>query len=272
MMKVGEVFLPDDQDFRQFKSECTTDQGWTVCYDKSSCRVATKKNASSQFDVIRVQSEFTGISGELLYDVLHDGQFRSTWDTAMLECYEICYVLPNSDIGYYSLKSPTPFKNRDFVTQRCWLDFGHNSEKYIINHSVNHLREPPRKNCVRGISYLTGYLIVPTGPTSCTFYYMTQSDPGGSLPAWLVNKVSKVLVPKLMKKLAKACTKYDKWKATNQPHHKPWLNPEQMTLPRYNPNEIGTFDVNETLTASANTGEANVGENAVEIDSFVKDD
>lgn len=57
----------------------------------------------------------------------------------MLEGYEICSVAPNSDIGYYAIKSPTPFKNRDFVTQRCWLDFGRNKEKYIINHSVNHL-------------------------------------------------------------------------------------------------------------------------------------
>ncbi len=55
MMKVGEVFLPDDQDFQQFKTDCTTDQGWTVCYDKSSCRVATKKNSLSEFDVIRVK-------------------------------------------------------------------------------------------------------------------------------------------------------------------------------------------------------------------------
>lgn len=45
-----------------------------------------------------------------------------------------------------------------------------------------------------------------------------------------------------------------------------------MTIPRYNPSEIGTFDVNETLTTSANSGEANVGENAVQIDDFVKDD
>ena len=57
----------------------------------------------------------------------------------MLEGYEICSVAPNSDIGYYAIKSPTPFKNRDFVTQRCWLDFGRNKEKYVINHSVNHL-------------------------------------------------------------------------------------------------------------------------------------
>ncbi len=54
-MKVGEVFLPDDDDFRQFKNDCTTDQGWVVCYDKSGCRVATKQNSLSQFDVIRVK-------------------------------------------------------------------------------------------------------------------------------------------------------------------------------------------------------------------------
>jgi hypothetical protein len=55
MMKVGEVFLPDDQDFQRFKTDCTTDQGWTISYDKASCRVATKKNTLSPFDVIRVK-------------------------------------------------------------------------------------------------------------------------------------------------------------------------------------------------------------------------
>ena len=56
MMQVGDVFFPDDHDFRRFKNDCTTDEGWTVCYDKSSCKVATKKNSLSPFDVIRVKN------------------------------------------------------------------------------------------------------------------------------------------------------------------------------------------------------------------------
>jgi len=271
-MKVGEVFLPDDRDFEHFRTECVTDQGWTICYDKSSCRVATKKNSLSAFDVIRVQSEFSGVTADVLYDVIHDSQYRSTWDNAMLEGYEICTVSPNSDIGYYSMKSPPPFKNRDFVTQRCWLDYGQNHDKMIINHSVNHLREPPKKNNVRGISYLTGYLIRPSGRSSCTFYYMTQCDPGGSLPAWVVNKASKALVPKLIKKLGKASAKYESWKGKNQPAFKPWIYPEQMPAPRWNPADIGTFNIQETLVNSADSGEANVGENTVAMDDLVKDD
>lgn len=37
---------------------------------------------------------------------------------------------------FFSVKCPPPLKNRDFVTQRSWLDLG--AEKCIVNHSVNH--------------------------------------------------------------------------------------------------------------------------------------
>lgn len=54
-MKVGEVCFRDDQDFRYFKDQCTSDAGWTICYDKSGCRVSTKANSLSNFDVVRVR-------------------------------------------------------------------------------------------------------------------------------------------------------------------------------------------------------------------------
>lgn len=49
----------------------------------------------------QIQSDFDNISAELLYDVIHDGEYRRTWDSAMLDGYEICAVSYNSDIGYY---------------------------------------------------------------------------------------------------------------------------------------------------------------------------
>jgi hypothetical protein len=75
-----------------------------------------------------------------------------------------------------------------------------------------------------------------------------------------------------MKKLIKACSKYEKWKAKHQPSFKPWLYPEQMNPKRLNPEDIGTFSAQETLIASANSGEATIRENSVQIDAFVKED
>jgi len=43
----------------------------------------------------------------------------------MLDCVDLLTV-----------KLVKPLMNRDFVTQRSWLDLG--AEKFILNHSVNH--------------------------------------------------------------------------------------------------------------------------------------
>lgn len=116
-----------------------------------------------------------------------------------------------------------------------------------------------------------------------TFFFL------GNLPAWVVNKSSKVLVPKVriycfvldnkknlyfqaIKKLTKACTKYDTWKSKNQPSFKPWLHPEQMSHVRLNPNDIGKFDAKETLAVSADTGENMIREQAMDTDEFDRED
>ncbi len=66
--------------------------------------------------------------------------------------------------------------------------------------------------------------------------------------------------------MGKACTKYDNWKAKNQPSFKPWLYPEQMAVARLNPDDIGKFDANQTSITSVDTSEATIRENAVQID------
>ncbi len=125
-----------------------------------------------------------------------------------------------------AVRSPPPFRCRDFVLQRSWLETP--AEMIIFNHSVchevscsstlpdsvdrsspcltsRHLADcsyyvvisqirgysrmklcelqdyPPRvsEKMIRGVSYLTGYLVRPITSNSCQVTYLTLSDPGG---------------------------------------------------------------------------------------------
>jgi len=251
-MQVGEVRVAEDADFAKLKDLCTCHDGWRQDYNKNGTTVWTKANDVSDFKLIKVRTLLKDVSAATLYDVLHDPVYRKIWDNNMIEGYEICMLNPMNDIGYYALRTPKPLKRRDFVILRSWLET--QKEYYIINHSVNHAAIPPKKNYVRGISYMTGYYLTPfedrkLTDTGCVVAYVTQSDPKGKLPSWFVNRITQLMAPKIMSKMHKACRGYASWKSKHQPQHKPWLYPEQQQLPRLDPADIQSM--RELLEAQA---------------------
>jgi len=226
--KLGEVREPVDADFEDFKKLIDDDEGWTKKHDKHGVVVLSKGTEYSSFKMVKVRTNIE-VPADVVYDVLHDQDYRKEWDEVIIDGFDICKVCDTSDIGYYSLKAPLAFKNRDFVTMRVWRVT--DADRIIFNHSVFHKKMPERKEFVRGASYLTGYLIRPTGPNSCSFGYVTQSNPRGKIPAWAMNKGTTIFAPRIAKRLIKAATKYPKWKATHKPDFKPWLHPQQSTTP-----------------------------------------
>ncbi|XP_071050122.1 START domain-containing protein 10-like isoform X2 [Onthophagus taurus] len=179
--------------------------------------------------MVKLQAVFQNITPETMFDVLHDPEYRKEWDEHMIVSIDIGYLNPNNDVGYYALSCPPPVKNRDFVLQRSWLDLG--TEKYIFNHSVEHKSYPSKKGFVRGISILTGFLLRRQENNSCLLGYVTQTDPRGKLPSWLVNKITQKFAPKIVKQLFKAAQGYEVWKMNqSNPMFKPWIYPEQIML------------------------------------------
>ncbi|XP_066496145.1 START domain-containing protein 10-like [Tiliqua scincoides] len=223
--------LPDEDAFRAFRAQCEEERGWLSRYSRGGVSVWGQLPAPGSFAVHRVKGrvDLPDVSAETAYDVLHDIEYRKKWDSNVIETHDIARLTENADVGYYSWKCPKPLKNRDVVTLRSWqvLDKSY----IIINFSVKHLKYPPRKDLVRAVSLLAGYLVQSTGPNSCILTYLAQVDPKGSLPKWVVNKASQYLAPKLMKKLHKACLKYPAWKQDHDMDRKPWLYPEQSRLP-----------------------------------------
>ncbi|XP_021171740.2 START domain containing 14 [Fundulus heteroclitus] len=233
--------LPSEEAFEDFKKQCLTGEDWHKKYDKNGMQVwvelpANKTNNAPKVHKIKCKMAINDVSAATMYDVIHDGQYRKLWDPNMLESYDVARLADNADVGYYSWLCPKPIKNRDVVTLRSWRVT--NDEYIIINFSVKYPKIPPRSNLVRAVSVLTGYFIKATGPESCTFIYLSQADPKGSLPKWVVNKASEVLAPRVMKSVHRAGKDYPAWKEKNSPDMKPWLNPKQSTLPMMDPTEL----------------------------------
>lgn len=231
------VRIPDDADFNSFREQCESSEGWRSQYNKGGVTVWNQEQeAGRAVQKLKMRIVCKDVPAETLYDVLHDTHYRKKWDTNMIETYDIGRLTVNADVGYYSWRCPSPLKNRDFVTLRSWLPLG--NDYMIINYSVKHTKYPPRKDFVRAVSLQTGYLIQTNGANGCILYYLTQVDPKGSLPKWVVNKVSQFVAPKAMKKIYKAGLKYQDWKRKHNPGFKPWVYPEQNTLPTVNLAEL----------------------------------
>uniref|UniRef100_A0A914WTR1 START domain-containing protein n=1 Tax=Plectus sambesii TaxID=2011161 RepID=A0A914WTR1_9BILA len=176
--------------------------------------------------MIKARTEFADVSPSVAYDVLHDPQYRLIWDKYMMGAKDVGLLNPNNDVCYYALRSFPPFRHRDFVLQRSWLDLG--DEKLIFSHSICHDDFPPKPNCIRATVFLTGYLIRRLGDDGCQVTYFTHSDPKGKLPSWMVNRLTKIVAPKVIKRLHQACLAYPAWKSQHGPDWKPWSHPEQQ--------------------------------------------
>lgn len=85
----------------------------------------------------------------------------------------------------------------------------------------------------RAITHITGFVLRSRAPENgCVLNYVTQCDPQGKLPPWLVNKVTHTLGPRMVKDLRKAALGYVGWKQSQTHFRKPWRYPEEITVPR----------------------------------------
>eukprot|EP01097_Dermamoeba_algensis_P002504 TRINITY_DN1994_c0_g2_i1.p1 TRINITY_DN1994_c0_g2~~TRINITY_DN1994_c0_g2_i1.p1 ORF type:complete len:232 (-),score=23.89 TRINITY_DN1994_c0_g2_i1:123-818(-) len=210
--------VPTDTDFDNFVKDCDSAVGWTEAYKNETCRVWSKSSSNSAINIVKIEASFK-CPPVVLYDALHDAVYRSVWDENMLEGKVVHMLDGSNEIGYYSAKSPMGVSNRDFLNLRSWRVKG--NEYIIMNHSVTHKDCPEKKDFVRAQSLGTGFLIRGTD-TGCQLTYLTQTDPKGWIPSWIVNTVTKNMAPMLIGRLQNCAMKYEEWKKTHYPNWKPW--------------------------------------------------
>lgn len=110
------------------------------------------------------------------------------------------------------------------------------------NNGVRYAYDDSRMFFYRGTSHLTGFLIRKTHNGSF-LGYISQTDPRGKLPSWLVNKITQKFAPRVVKQLLKASEGYEFWKSRQMgSNFKPWVYPEQTLLsPRISISDVSVL-------------------------------
>jgi len=178
------------QEFDDFVSSCDNDEGWNVCYENKdgTVKVWDQTSDKSAINIVKLYAVFKEIEAIVLYDVLHDPEYRTVWDENMVEGYNIEQIDATNDVGYYSAKAPLGVANRDFVNERSWR-VKDDKEYIIMNHSVIH-PNAPRKERICKSQFYQNWIHGPCSRRWRLYTYLFDPNRSKRLDSYLVNQQS----------------------------------------------------------------------------------
>ena len=158
---------------------------WTLKQDNDGIKIYTKKVPDSKIKALKVETVFDATPSAVAAAVMDiKGSKRWLYHT------ESAYVVKRrsqSDIYYYTMiKMPWPVKNRDYVGH---LVVKQNPATKVI--TIDGLcvagMVPKKDKAIRVLNSPARWVLTPDGVNRVRVVYTLHADPGGSIPAGLVN-------------------------------------------------------------------------------------
>ena len=185
------VVSPEVTRLMGIMNEPTDGDGWIRVVNEKNMTFYKKSTADCPVVMVRGLAVLEGIPLEVMWKAVADTTLRSGWESLM-GTFEVLErnQEEHSEVVYYSMKVPFPFKDRDFVQKRTLL-FDYPVKGQILMHymSVENQKRPDTGNFVRAHTYIAGYLFKELSqfPLRCSIQLITQVDVKGLVPVSLVN-------------------------------------------------------------------------------------
>jgi hypothetical protein len=158
---------------------------WTLSTEHDGVKVYTRPSANSKLKAIKVMCNIQASPSQLLAAVL-DIKTCSEWVYHSKQNVMIKQVSPLELFYYSEVEVPWPAENRDFVVH---IQAEQDPQTKVI--TVTSPCIPgyiPEKPHIVRISHSVGnWTITPLGKNQVRAEYVLEVDPGGSIPAWLIN-------------------------------------------------------------------------------------
>jgi START domain len=158
---------------------------WLLKQDKEGIKVYTKNLENSPFKAVKtvctVDASLTKLTAVLL-----DINSSKDWVYSTKVCTVLKQLTPSELIYYSEVAVPWPVNNRDFIVR---LKVSQDAKTKIITVEGDNRPTllPEKKNVVRIQQCYSKWIIVPQANGQVKIEYVLQVDPGGMIPAWLIN-------------------------------------------------------------------------------------
>ncbi len=159
--------------------------GWELKRDKGGIRVYMKTVEGSNIKKLKFETEIEA-SLNAIAAILTDVESFDDWVYASVKSETIEQVTDTEVYYYTEIEFPWPMSNRDIVLHSTfWQD-----PKTMAIHSkssAKHFMLPEKEGIVRMTKTDLHWIVTPVGNGKVKIDYYLDADPGGSIPAWMVN-------------------------------------------------------------------------------------
>ena len=160
-------------------------ENWKLKSNKDGIAIFMRSLPDSKFKAVKVECEVAATLSQLVAVIL-DVKTGGEWVYSTKSSILLKQVSP-SELYYYSEVSiPWPASNRDFIAHLITVQDPHTKVVTVYGPTVPDF-VPVKKDIVR-ITHSEGkWILSPVAPHKVKIEYTLRVDPGGNIPAWLVN-------------------------------------------------------------------------------------
>jgi hypothetical protein len=181
---------------------------WQLVKDADGIKVYTRRQPSEKFKEVRADFEAQGTEDQLI-GILENIPHHKDWSYGTKRTFLINKKNKDTLIYYSEVSMPWPLSNRDLVIQLTFKKDTVDHTLQIQAKSINGVL-PPKPDLIRVPSSLAEWEVKVLPNKLLDIQYTLSADPGGALPAWLVNLAASVGPYNSFQKLKALLTKENK--------------------------------------------------------------
>lgn len=162
---------------------------WKFQIEKNGIKVYLRQQEESDFDALRATFEAEATLSQYAATVLNVEDYKY-WNYAATNPYVVRRINESELIYYTEAKAPWPVVDRYVVVR---LKVTQDPQSKVMKITINNVPDqmPQKDGFVRIKAYNAVIQVVPITATKVQVEYTLHVDPGGSIPAWVINLVSK---------------------------------------------------------------------------------